>query len=114
MIDHKKLLAFFILLTMLSSFLAGCQSSPNEISGVVDTQAHAQKWEYKTLAICKSPTGPFGYCSWTDSETNFQEDGDTDALNKLNELGLEGWELVGINYTAGLPQALLIFKRPLD
>jgi len=120
MIKNKKPLIFWILLTMVSLFLVGCQSSPPvqipdeyEISGVVDVQAYPQGWEYKTLRIVNFDWGPFGY-SACDSDTCFTEDGDADTLNKLNTLGLGGWDLVGIAHDANDVGAVLIFKRPLD
>ncbi len=77
---------------------------------VDDVQADPQQWEYKTLLTQDPVWGPFGYI---DSGT-FTEDGNARTLNRLNALGLDGWELVGIAHNAGEIGAVLVFKRPLD
>ena len=113
---HGKL---WILFSIISLLMVGCQSSPldipdeYEISGVVDVQAHPQEWEYKTLRLENMIWGPFGY-SVCESETCFTEDGDVDTLRKMNALGSDGWELVGIAHNAQDIGAVLIFKRPLN
>ncbi len=92
-----------LLLALLALVLVACQASP---------QVDQQNWEYKTLLIENIDWGPFGFSSCS-NPTCFAEDGDAATLERLNTLGSEGWELVGIAHNAQEIGAVLIFKRPL-
>jgi hypothetical protein len=72
----------------------------------------ATKWEYETrligndkltLAPAMARAGAAGPRPWPA----------TDFEDALNELGREGWELVGIANIANSAQTLAVFKRPL-
>ena len=77
-----------------------------------EAKARTTRWEYETLligndklalspALARVPMA--GPRPWPG--TQFED--------ALNELGREGWELVGITNIAGSAQTLAVFKRPL-
>jgi hypothetical protein len=77
-----------------------------------NNKAPATQWEYETrligndkltLAPAMARAGAAGPRPWP--ATHFED--------ALNELGREGWELVGIANIANSAQTLAVFKRPL-
>ena len=75
-------------------------------------KAPTTQWEYETrligndkltLAPAMARAGAAGPRPWPA----------TDFEDALNELGRDGWELVGIANIASSAQTLAVFKRPL-
>lgn len=93
--------------------------------GRIDTSVstETQMWEYKTLVAHERGYGPFGWINDTvDNVTDsgsykvdrvyFLEDKQAPLIQRLNELGSQGWELVGFVHNPGDIETVFIFKRP--
>ncbi|MGH2620079.1 MAG: DUF4177 domain-containing protein [Anaerolineales bacterium] len=115
-----------LLVACASFIMISCQSAPSQspptqsgptevtINEAVQSTSAIQKWEYKTLRVEEYAFGPFGSTEIAcDRGTCFGEDANNDTAQKLNALGAEGWELVGIAHNPAEIGAILIFKRPL-
>ncbi len=77
-----------------------------------EAKVRTTSWEYETLLIgndkltlspAMARAGSAGPRPWPA----------TDFEDALNDLGRNGWELVGIANIAGSAQTLAVFKRPL-
>jgi hypothetical protein len=92
------------------------------ISDRTGAQSTSQRWEYKTVLVENMLFGPFGTIYDQENEgykdlgsgTSLIEDGSTALTEYLNELGLNGWELLGYGHSYGEIGGHFIFKRPLQ
>ena len=89
-------------------------SIPSDLQ--IQSVTRSQKWEYLTLLAENNITGPFGgSLGFKDSGSLIFEESQTEGVaQRLNTLGEQGWELVGITYNYGEIGALLVLKRPLN
>lgn len=88
-------------------------SSPVTISGTVETTANVQKWEYMSLEITDMAVGAFGAGTASGTTPSFITSDKTVSIQKLNELGAQGWELVGMVGIPGQITSDFVFKRPV-
>jgi len=99
-----KVLVVISISTLLIIGLLYSMTQPHTVQAQSLTQ-----WEYKTvhLFLVKTPGGTFG------SKAGIDEDGSPTTTKMLNDLGAQGWELVGFNAEGlGSAETVLIFKRP--
>jgi hypothetical protein len=105
-----------VILCALAVSVVGCGAGTQQATSATPQVAQEpQKWEYKTLLVQGVAYGPFsgGSCGIWESDC-MEEDGYSATNQKLRELGLEGWELVGFTYNPGEIQTVFVFKRPID
>jgi hypothetical protein len=76
--------------------------------GGLERQISMQKWEYMTIVQVYDDVEATH--SWQDDETVM-----SDAVERLNALGEEGWELAGVDRTVteGIALRQFFLKRPI-
>lgn len=132
----KKLVLFLVLLcascapaqpaAVPTDVVVAPPTAVQEVSVVKEpmTQEVPVTWEYKTLIMSARVSGPVGEkltgedCMDAAATPGagslcIAEDANTAILGKLNTLGTERWELVGIVYAPDTDAAVYFFKRPV-
>lgn len=108
----KSLFLIFLLLVLLSTLVSGCSKSDTELSAT----SNNIKWEYKVISFYDQAVGPFYNPSQNTisggSTGSLSEDSVNAVLEStMNQLGADGWELVGFTGDGVSVSTVMIFKR---
>jgi hypothetical protein len=111
----RRWVQFFVLISVLVLILTSCSNGKGEVA-VENGGKVRNQWEYKVIVLQDQVGGAYynekANSTTVDNNAWLVEDSINPALqNKINNLGLDGWEMVGFSGGVEDVSTVMIFKR---